>query len=105
MIIDAWGQHPTLRHTQDPIFDSHRRWTKAEVPTKALPVAMTIAALDQAGVEKMLSSAWYAPRNVMISNDEVADFVAQSNGRLIGVGSADISRPMGTGFSRQLRIR
>jgi hypothetical protein len=20
-IIDAWAQHPTLRHTQDPIFD------------------------------------------------------------------------------------
>jgi hypothetical protein len=94
MIIDAWGQHPTLRHIQDPIFDSLRRWTKAEVPTRALPVAATIAALDLAGVAKMLISAWYAPRNVMISNDEVAAFVAESNGRLVGVGSVDISRPM-----------
>lgn len=25
MIIDDWGQHPTLRHTQDPIFDALRR--------------------------------------------------------------------------------
>jgi hypothetical protein len=24
MIIDAWGQHPTLRHSSDPIFDSLR---------------------------------------------------------------------------------
>lgn len=53
-----------------------------------------IAALDQAGVDKMLSSAWYAQRNVMISNDEVFEFVAQSKGRLVGVGSADISKPM-----------
>lgn len=94
MIIDAWGQHPTLRHTQDPVFDSLRRWTRAEVPTEALPVASTVAALDQAGVDIMLSSAWVAPRNVMISNDEVADFVRQSGGRLIGVGSVDISKPM-----------
>ena len=94
MIIDAWGQHPTLRHTQDPMFDSLRRWTKTELPTQGLPLASTVAALDQAGVDKMLSSAWVAPRNVMISNDEVADFVAQSGGRLVGVGSADISKPM-----------
>ncbi len=94
MIIDAWGQHPTLRHSQDPIFDSLRRWVKAEVPTRQLPLASTIAALDQAGIDLMLSSAWVAPRNVMISNDEVADFVAQAGARLLGVGSADISKPM-----------
>lgn len=94
MIIDAWGQHPTLRHIQDPMFDSLRRWTKAKVPTQPVPVAATIAVLDQASVDKMLISAWYAPRNIMISNDEVADFVAQSNGRLVGVGSVDISKPM-----------
>ena len=42
----------------------------------------------------MLISAWVAPRNVMISNDEVAGFVAEFPDRLIGVGSVDISRPM-----------
>ena len=30
----------------------------------------------------------------MISNDEVASFAAESGGRLVGVGSADISKPM-----------
>ena len=30
----------------------------------------------------------------MISNDEVAGFVAESGGRLVGVGSADISKTM-----------
>ena len=44
MIIDAWAQHPTLRHSQDPIFESLRRWTKAEAPAEELPVAATIAA-------------------------------------------------------------
>lgn len=94
MIIDAWAQHPTLRHSQDPIFDSLRRWTKAKAPSEPLPVAATIAAMDQANVTKSLISAWVAPRNVMISNDEVASFVAEAPTRLVGVGSVDISKPM-----------
>jgi len=94
MIIDAWAQHPTLRHAQDPIFDSLRRWTKAAMPTHELPVAATLAVMDQAGVGMSLISAWVAPRNVMISNDEVAGFVAQAPGRLVGVGSVDIGKPM-----------
>lgn len=94
MIIDAWAQHPTLRHTQDPIFDSLRRWTKTEKPTATLPVSATLAMMDQGKVDKSLISAWVAPRNVMISNDEVASFVAESPNRLLGVGSVDISKPM-----------
>ncbi|MBX9702339.1 MAG: amidohydrolase family protein [Acetobacteraceae bacterium] len=94
MIIDAWGQHPTLRHGQDPIFESLRRWTRRELPSEQLPVASTIDVMDRGGVDRMLISAWVAPRNVMISNDEVAGFVAEAPDRLIGVGSVDISRPM-----------
>lgn len=94
MIIDAWAQHPTLRHAQDPIFDSLRRWTKTKAPTEELPVSATIAAMDAAGVDRALISAWVAPRNVMISNDEVAAFVAEAPHRLIGVGSVDLSKPM-----------
>ena len=94
MIIDAWAQHPTLRHIQDPIFDSLRRWSKAAVPEKDIPVAATIAAMDRANVDLSLISGWVAPRNVMISNDEIASFVAEYPDRLVGVGSVDIYRPM-----------
>ena len=94
MIIDAWAQHPTLRHSQDGIFDSLRRWTKTPAPTAAMPVEATLAAMDVGGVAFSLISAWEAPHRTMISNDEVAGFVAESQGRLLGVGSVDISRPM-----------
>ena len=50
--------------------------------------------MDEAGVTKSLISAWVAPRNVMISNDEVAGFVSEFPDRLLGIGSADISKPM-----------
>ncbi len=94
MIIDAWAQHPTLRHAQDPMFASLRRWTRTEAPSENVPVQTTIAAMDAAGVDKALISAWIAPHKVMISNDEVAEFVAEFPERLVGVGSVDISRPM-----------
>ncbi len=94
MIIDAWGQHPTLRHSQDPIFDSLRRWTHTQAETTQLPVSATLAQMDEAGVSRMLISAWVAPRHIMISNDEVAEFVAEAPARLTGVGAVDISKPM-----------
>lgn len=50
--------------------------------------------MDAGAVDISLISAWVAPRNVMISNGEVADFVSAAPGRLIGVGSVDISKPM-----------
>ena len=94
MIVDAWGQHSTTRHLQDPIFDSLRRWTKGAWPAEEAPVSATVEAMDRGGVDRMLISAWTAPRNVMVSNEEVAGFVAQAPDRLVGVGSVDISKPM-----------
>lgn len=94
MIIDAWAQHPTLRHASDPIFDSLRRWMGAERPAGELPVSVTLAAMDEGGVAKSLISAWVGPKGAMISNDEVASFVAEAPDRLAGIGSVDISRPM-----------
>ena len=67
-MIDAWMQHPTARHSADPIFDSLRRWTRSEL-TATPDVADTVAVLDEAGISHALTSAWYAPRNVMITND------------------------------------
>ena len=94
MIIDVWAQHPTLRHSQDPIFDSLRRWTGAKTPTEEIPVSSTIEQMDLGGVSKSLISAWQAPGRDLITNDEVAAFVAQAPDRLTGVGSVDISKPM-----------
>lgn len=94
MIIDAWGQHPTLRHSQSPIFDSLRRWIKEEAPKEQLPLDLTLNLMRQANVNKMLISAWQAPGWDLISNEEVASFVAYAPDQLIGVGSVDISKPM-----------
>ena len=99
MIIDAWAQHPTARHGSDPIFESLRRWTQGDAGGGAaraanLALSDTLAAMDEGGVDRSLISAWVGPKGAMISNDEVAGFVSEAPGRLVGVGSVDISRPM-----------
>lgn len=98
MIIDAWAQHPTERHLAQPMFDSLRRWTRGQAgglatPAGEWPVSISLGAMDQGGVDISLISAWWGPHGPLISNDEVSRFVAESNGRMIGVGSVDISRP------------
>lgn len=94
MIIDAWAQHPTLRHLQDPVFESLRRWSRGALPSEAPPLEHTLTAMDAAGVERALLSAWVGPRGAMISNDEVAEWVGAYPERLVGIGSVDIARPM-----------
>ena len=46
MIIDAWEQHPTLCFSQ-AASRAARRWTRAEALRDALPVAATVAAMDE----------------------------------------------------------
>jgi predicted TIM-barrel fold metal-dependent hydrolase len=99
-IIDVWMQHPTARFIQNEMFDSLRRWTRAQ-PTEAMgssseeiPLSLTIAAMDAAGVERGLIAAWYGPEGAAISNDEVSAFVAQYPERLVGVASVDLRRPV-----------
>jgi predicted TIM-barrel fold metal-dependent hydrolase len=100
MIIDAWAQHPTLRHRNHPMFESLRRWTRGDRDSRITmggtvewPVSATIAAMDEANVTRSLICAWEGPRGSLISNDEVAAFVRAAPDRLVGVGSVDISRP------------
>ncbi|MFC5213816.1 amidohydrolase family protein [Streptomyces coerulescens] len=93
-VIDAWMQHPTPHFANQEMFESLRRWTGMERLDKPLPVEVTVAALEAADVEIGLASAWYGPQGPLIDNDEVAEFVERSGGRLRGVAGADLARPM-----------
>ena len=91
--IDVWMQQPTRRFSEQPFFDSLRRWNREEevvVPR----LEHTLAAMEQAQVDLGLTAAWWGPQGALISNDEVAEFVAASDGRLAGVASVDLAQPM-----------
>lgn len=94
MIIDAWMQHPTVRMAGHDMLESLRRWTGMEAPREEPPIGMTVAAMDAAGVTRGLLSAWVAPEGVLISNDEVAGWVAAHPDRFVGVASVDLRRPV-----------
>ncbi|MGH3442530.1 MAG: amidohydrolase family protein [Nitriliruptorales bacterium] len=87
-------QHPTLRLLRHDMLASLRRWTDLEVPGEELPIDLTIAAMDAGGVDVGLVSAWHGPSGELISNDEVAGWVKAHPGRLHGVASVDLRRPM-----------
>jgi predicted TIM-barrel fold metal-dependent hydrolase len=94
VIIDAWIQHPTATLLRQPMFASLLRWMGVDTVPDELPIELTVAALDAAGVSRALTTAWYGPTGPLISNDEVAGFVAAAPDRLVGVASVDIRSPM-----------
>jgi hypothetical protein len=95
MVIDVWMQHPTLRFLEHDMFASLRRWTGAGVPSVEPSIAVTVEAMDAASVDFGLLSAWTAPHQPpLISNEEVAGWVAEQPSRFAGVAAVDLNRPM-----------
>jgi uncharacterized protein len=94
MAVDAWMQHPTPRFLAHDMLSSLRRWTGLEPPREQLPIAMTVGALDDAGLDSGLLSAWHGPEGPLISNDDVAGWVAEHPDRLAGLAAVDLRRPM-----------
>jgi len=93
-IIDAWIQHPTPAFIAHDMFASLRRWMRMETIPDEVPLALTLGALEQAGVRRGLLSAWWGPAGPLLSNDQVAQWVAAAPDRLSGVASVDLYRPM-----------
>ena len=101
MAIDVWMQHPTARFLQHDMFESLRRWTGGALPEGEIPLETTVAAMDAAGVQTGVLSAWHGPDGPMISNDEVAALVEAHPDRFVAVAAVDLHKPMGA--VRELR--
>lgn len=93
VVVDAWVQVPNRRFMAQPWLESLLRWTGAE--RVEATVAMLLTSMDAAGVDQALVTAWVGPAGALIDNEAVAAIVAQAPDRLIGVGSVDLSDPMG----------
>jgi len=95
MVIDVWMQHPTQRFLRHDMLASLRRWTGGQLPEGELDIDMTVAAMDSAGVDFGLLSAWSAPyQPPLISNEEVAGWVETHPGRFAGLACVDLNKPM-----------
>jgi predicted TIM-barrel fold metal-dependent hydrolase len=95
MPIDVWMQHPTVRFLAHDMFASLRRWTSDGIPTGEIPIDTTLSAMDGAGVSMGILCAWHGLREgALISNDEVAGWVAEHPGRFRALASVDLDKPM-----------
>ncbi|MFN8034425.1 MAG: amidohydrolase family protein [Acidimicrobiia bacterium] len=102
--VDVWIQHPTLRFANSEMFEALRRWLGMDGSFEEAPsLESTIAAMDAAGTDVALTTAWYGPTGSLIDNDEVTAFVDRFPDRLRGVAGADLRDPMGA--VRDLRRR
>lgn len=76
------------------MFESVLRWMRLDTIPEAVPLELTLGALEAAQVEVAIATAWYAPWGAIISNDEVAAQVDASRGKLRAVLGVDLRRPM-----------
>lgn len=78
-------QHPTVRFGAHDMFDSLRRWTGQDLAAEEVPISAAVDPMDAGGVDVGLLSARWAPGvGELISNDEVAGWVAVHPDRLRG---------------------
>jgi uncharacterized protein len=94
VIIDAWMQHPSAEFLKDLMFDSLRRWAHGQLAGGEVPVEVTVAAMDAAGVRMGMLCAWWGPQGPLIPNDAVAAMVRSYPDRFAGVAAVDLARPM-----------
>ncbi len=94
MIVDAWIQHPTAAFLGDPMFSSLRRWMGITEVPDTIPHAFTEAAMEDAGIDVAIASAWWGPQGELIPNDAVAALIASAPERYVGLASVDLHRPM-----------
>jgi uncharacterized protein len=106
MTVDVWMQHPTLRFLGHDMLASLRRWMGEGMPSADVPLEATVGAMDAAGVDIGLISAWRGPNDLdLISNDEVATWVRLHPGRFRGVATVDLDRPMEAVRELRRRVR
>ena len=92
--IDVWAQMTTERMAAAPWLATLLRWTgqgdKGAVPTPET----TLAAMDAAGVDITLLSAWHGPQGSLISNEEVDAQISAAPDRFRGLATVDLTDPM-----------
>jgi uncharacterized protein len=93
-VVDAWMQHPTPGFLAQPMFASLRRWRGSTEAPPEVPLEMTAEVLRASGVQRAMLSAWWGPSGAILSNDEVASWVAAEPGLFVGVASVPLDRPM-----------
>jgi predicted TIM-barrel fold metal-dependent hydrolase len=92
--IDVWAQITTERMAKRPWLETLLRWTGRGGEHLLPSSESTLHAMDEAGIEIALLSAWYGPEGDLISNEEVSRQIEVAPTRFRGLASVDLFHPM-----------
>ncbi len=93
--IDVWAQVITERMARRPWLEPLMRWTgRAPDQIFETNAALTLAAMDEAGIDIALLSAWHGPEGSLISNEEVAAQIETAPSRFRGLATVKLDSPM-----------
>jgi predicted TIM-barrel fold metal-dependent hydrolase len=96
LIIDAWAQ-PATRAAWEKMPEVVRLFQQsgsAKLLEAGLATAQIVAAMDAAGIQKLMLSAWHRPGQWIYHNDDVAAMVAQFPDRFVGVAAVNLEKPV-----------
>jgi predicted TIM-barrel fold metal-dependent hydrolase len=94
LIIDAWAQ-PVLKEGVLPeVVRLFQQSGSAHLLGKDLTAEQLVQMMDEAGVGRVMLSAWHRPGKWVISNDTVAAMVRQYPQRLFGVAAVNLEKPV-----------
>lgn len=96
LVVDAWAQ-PAMAKAYEKIPEITRLFKQSgssQIIEKGLSTEQIIDAMDEAGVETLMLSAWHRPGQWIITNDEIADMIAAYPTRFVGVAAVDLEKPL-----------
>lgn len=95
-VIDAWAQpaNGLLRVRMPEVVRLFEKSGSAHLLEQSLSPRQTVAAMDAAGVDKLMLSAWCRPEGWVMDNDTIAEFTRAFPERFVGVATVDLSKPV-----------
>jgi len=96
IIIDAWAQ-PATRAAWDKMPEVGRLFRQsgsAAILETGLTTEQIVAAMDAAGIDKLMLCAWHRPGQWIYSNDQIAAMIAQVPDRFVGVATVNLEKPL-----------
>jgi len=95
-IIDAWAQ-PARREAAAKLPEVARLFQQsgtAHLLETELTAAQIVEAMDRAGIQTLMLSAWHRPGQWITHNDVAAEMVAQFPDRFCGVAAVNLEKPV-----------
>lgn len=94
--IDAWAQPANgyLRKNMPEVIRLFEKSGSGHLLDQALSPSETVAHMDEAGVDKLMLTAWCRPEGWVISNDQIAEYTRAYPDRFVGVAAVDLSKPV-----------